>query len=74
MHRRATATPIRVMRQGRGFGAGMTMGLLAAAAVLAVYLLAPVAETRGWPLSGTLAAARDGLDALRLWLATRVGG
>ena len=74
VHRRATATPIRVMRQGRGFGAGMTLSLLAAAAVLAVYLLAPVAEARGWPLSGTLATARDGLDALRQWLATRVGG
>ena len=49
------------------------LALLLAAAVLAVYLLAPVAEARGWPLAGTLTAARDGLDGLRQWLAARVG-
>ncbi len=73
VHRRAAATPIRVMRHGPGFGAGMTLALLLAAAVLAVYLLAPVAEAGAWPLVGTLTAARDGLDALREWLAARVG-
>lgn len=73
VHRRAAATPIRVMRHGRGFGAGMMLALLVAAAVLAVYLLAPVAEARGWPLAGTLTEARDGLDGLRQWLADRIG-
>lgn len=64
------AQPVRADR--RGYRMGLALTLLAAAGVVAVYVLAPVLEMRGAPFSDQLMAWRAGLDELRIWLATTV--
>lgn len=62
----------RPARRG-GFALGFVLALTVAAAVVAVYLLAPALAGREDALSRMLLSWRADLDALRLWLAQAVG-
>lgn len=65
------APAVRAPRRGR---VGFLLGLGLAGAVLAVYLATPLVQSQGGPLADLLGGWRADLDALRLWLAERIGG
>ena len=66
--RPAPQSPLPARRTTRGYATGFAISMLAAAALLALYVATPVIAARGLPLADQLSGFRAEVDQARQWL------